>query len=300
MKIQLLSVLFILTFIGVVSCTNMNLPESFGYYACTDKALIPINSQKIDLVGNISGCITGIKGTSGTQVDSLKYFIVYEKNLNIKTVSIVKLHFKQTGMVQNIIGSTPVEVNLWSTAENVDFDVSPIAKKPDMYKLTPKSPIKPGFYAIHTGVLNTSSTIDAAMDRDHNKIYDIVVGESVEKYKSSESKKQEKEASIAIEAQNLLQSFNSHFNAVDCNNLKEIYMPQGKALAGNELKEYCTGISSWLNKSGKITKSDIVGSDVTGDSGTFNVATTYEKTGVQNEKFVITKISGRYRIISFE
>jgi hypothetical protein len=75
--------------------------------------------------------------------------------------------------VDNVLSKSTVAVNLWAAAENMEFDVAPIDGEKDMYRLTPKSPLADGFYALHFGGMENQSTLEASMG---SVAYDFVVG----------------------------------------------------------------------------------------------------------------------------
>lgn len=78
-------------------------------------------------------------------------------------------------------------INLWTAARNIDFDISPIDGKKDMYKLTPKEKLTEGYYALHFGGLENISTIEASVG---NTAFDFVIGNS-DDYQSYEIIKKE-------------------------------------------------------------------------------------------------------------
>ncbi|MBI4690705.1 MAG: hypothetical protein HY754_10650 [Nitrospirae bacterium] len=289
----LLIVLFLLAGLG---CEKY--PENYGIYvyANTDNGLLTLKSQKVSFVGNLFMSITGLKSASGTQCNSVKNFIVFEKDINPKSVRISKLEFKKGGYVDNPFGNTYVDVNLWTAAKHIDFDISPIEGKKDMYKLTPKEKLPEGFYAVHFGALENISTIEASIG---NIAFDFVIGNS-DDYQSYEIIKKRNEEKFKSEAETLLKAMNTYFNNKDYSKIKEIYRPDGRTFSDSEWQDFTKGLATWLNDAGKIKESKIVTSSVSEDSGTFEVQTVYEKKGQQNEKLVVRKIGQNYFITSLE
>lgn len=266
------------------------LPENYGIYANTDNGLITLKSQKVSFVGNLFMSITGLKSASGTQFNSIKNFIVFEKDINPKHIRISRLEFKKGANVETPFGgSTYWELKLWTVASNIEFDTSPVKDRKDMYKLTPKTPLTNGFYALHFGGLENMSTIEATLG---NVAYDFVIGK-LEDVKTEEEK-------LATEAGNLLKAMNNYFNNKEYVKIKEIYRPNGSPFSDSEWQEFTKGLSTWLNEAGKIRESKIVNSNVSEDAGTFEVQTFYEKKGQQNERLVVRKMEGKYYITSLE
>jgi hypothetical protein len=76
--------------LALLGC-GQKLPESYGVYADTDKGLISLQTQKILFSGNLMNAITGIKSASGTECNSINYFIVYEKDMSLEAVTLSNL-----------------------------------------------------------------------------------------------------------------------------------------------------------------------------------------------------------------
>jgi len=279
----------------LLSCTQ-NLPENYGVYAYTDKGRINLSGQKIYFTGNLLQSITGLKGAYGTECNSIKHLIVFEKNISPGTVKLSKLEFKRGGSVQNIIGQTYVNVNLWVVSNNVDFDIAPIEGKKDMYKFTPKTELSEGLYALHFGGLNNISTLEASVG---NLAYDFVIGKA-DDYPSYEVIKKRNEEKMKAEAGNLLNLFNTYFNNRDFNKLKDIYKPNGRVFSDPEWHDFSKGLETWLNGAGKVIDSKIINSNIEDDVGTFEIRTSYEKKGTQKEKLIVQKLGQNYFITSID
>jgi hypothetical protein len=278
-----------------LSGCQTKLPENYGVY-CSGKSLQLVNSQKIKFNGNILETITGLAGPSGVEIGALDYLIVFEKDLNPKQIKLVKLSFQKFGTVQNIMGPQAVETNLWVASQNIEFDVTPIEGKKNMFKIIPKTRLANGFYALHYGGLDKLSAMEAA---NGNNAYDFVIGSKGD-YLSHESQKAVNSASINSEADKLLLEMNKHFNAGNFEGMKEIYRPQGRILAGPELAEFIKGQKTWKQTAGTVIESEIVTRNITDDTGVFEIETKYSSKGVQKEKLVISKTDGKFIITSLE
>lgn len=277
------------------SC-GQNLPESYGLYAYSDKGRIPLNGQKVLFAGNLFQSITGLKGASGAGYNSISHFIVFEEDINPKWINLTKLQFKKGGYVQNILGNTYVNVNLWVPAKNIDFEIAPIEGKKDMYKITPKEKLSEGFYAFHFGGLGSTSTIEAS---GGHTAFDFVIGNS-EHYQSYEVLKMRLDEEVRAAAENLLKTANNYFNNREYEKMRDIYKPDGSVLSDSGWEEFTKGLSTWLNSAGKILDSKIINSNITDSEGLFEIETVYEKKGRQKEKLVVRKIKDRFIITLLE
>lgn len=273
----------------ILGCSE-KLPENYGIYASTENGLITLKNQKVSFVGNLFMSITGLKSASGAQFNSIKNFIVFEKDINPKHIRISRLEFKKGANVETPFGgSTYWELKLWTVASNIDFDTAPVKDKKDMYKLTPKTPLTNGFYALHFGGLENKSTIEATLG---DVAYDFVIGK-LEDVKTEEEK-------LATEAGNLLRAMNNYFNTKEYAKIKEIYRPNGNQFSDPEWQEFTKGLSTWLGDAGRIKESKIIGSNINETTGVFEVQTTYDKKGMQTERLVVQKIGQGYFITSLE
>jgi hypothetical protein len=279
----------------IVGCSQ-KLPENYGIYAYTNKGREALSGQKILFAGNLLQSITGLKGAASKGFDSISHFIIFEKDINPKSIGITQLVFKKGGYVQNIIGTTYVDVNLWVASKNIDFDIAPIEGKKDMYKLTPKEKLSSGFYALHFGGLANLSTIEASLG---NTAFDFVIGNSND-YQGYEVLKKRNDDKIKAEAEQLLKSMNSYFNDKDYIKMKEIYRPNGRVLSESEWQEFTKGLNTWFHAAGKIVDSKINTENIIDNEGMFQIQTIYEKKGQQTERFVVRKIDGKYYITSLE
>jgi len=287
---------FIVLFAVLVASCSQNLPEYYGIYAYTDEGKIILSGQKILFSGNVFNAITGLKGPSGIECNTIKNFIVFEKDINPKIIKISKLEFKKGGDVQNIFGDNFVDANLWVASKEIDFDIAPIEGKKDMYRLTPKEKLSEGFYALHFGGLGKISTIEASIG---NMAYDFVIGNKND-YPTYEVMKRQNEENMQKEAGNLLELFNTYFNNKQCTNLKNIYRPNGRILNDSELHNFCRGQETWLQEAGRIIESKIVNGNISENESIFEIRTVYERRGQQNERLVVRKLDGKYYIIAIE
>ncbi|MCX5814568.1 MAG: hypothetical protein NT178_18800 [Proteobacteria bacterium] len=287
----------ILTFAMLLVACSQNLPENYGIYAYTDKERVRLEGHKIMLAGNLMESIAGLKGASGTGHKSVKYLIVFEKDINPKSIGLAKLGFVKGSSVQNIFGRTHVEVNLWSAVSNIEFDVAPISGKKDMYKITPKANLTEGFHALHFGGMGRTATLDAM--GMSNVAFDFVIGDS-DNYQSHEVLKQRNEQKVRTEGENIIKTMNSYFNSQDYPKIKEIYRPHGRIPSDSEWQEFTKGQRTWFDAAGSILNSKIESSNISDEGGVFQVQTVYQKKGEQNERFVIRKIDDRFFIISIE
>lgn len=293
MKISIIVFLSLLLF----SSCGQNLPENYGIYVDTNKGRIALPGQKILFKGNLMVSITGLKEPSGIECKSVKSFIVYKENINSESIKLSRLEFKRWGSVQNIIGRSNVEVNLWAPANLIDINIAPIEGRKDMYNITPKAELSDGFYTLYFGGLgNSVFTLEASMG---NIAYDFVVGDA-DNYPSYELMKKRNEEKVKAEAETLLKMMNNYFNNRDYAKMKEIYRPDGRLLSASEWQKFTKGLGIWLNAAGKTLDSKIVNSNISDNEGMFQIQTVYERKGQQNERLVVRNMGGKYFITSLE
>lgn len=147
-RILLTCCLLAVSALGVVGCTGHpsdTAPEYFGLYYQGPKGLkeIPLsgdpsyvaaskevkNAMANRSVEQVKVAMKGIY-TSCEQASPKPTFIVYRNDLQPQMfhLSQVRPSVKQV--------------------DEVDLGVAPVANKPDMYRLTPKQPLSPGFYIL--------------------------------------------------------------------------------------------------------------------------------------------------------
>lgn len=293
---RLIFFLFLSAFALLSSFCSQNLPEHYGIYANTDKGMIALSSQKVLFKGNLMESITGLKSPTGTDFVTADSFIVYKENINSEIIRLSQLEFKRWGSVQNIMGRSNVEVNLWVASKPIDINIAPINGRADMYKITPITQLPKGFYAIHSGGLENRSTIEASMG---NIVYDFVIG-SAEDYPSYAVMKKRNEERLTKEANNLLKELNAFYNSKEVDKIKLIYRPNGEIFSDSKWREFSSGLNTWFEGAGKVKESKIIKSSITENRGMFTVQTLYTKKGKQTEKLVIQSVNGKYYITSLE
>jgi len=101
-------------------------------------------------------------------------------------------------------------------------------------------------------------------------------------------------------AADLLKIMNDAFNNTSYEKLKDIYKPDGKQLSERDWESFTKGLRIYLKKSGKILNFKIVKSTIHGDTGVFNIVTTYEKSGIQKETMVILRSGYDFYISKLE
>lgn len=293
LKVTKIYFLFFISFF-FISCGKPpeKLPENYGIYANTDNGLIVLAEQKVQSRGNLLQVISGIKGASGAECSTLINFIVFEKDINPKYILLSKLYFEESGSVRNLLGNDLVQVNLWVKEKGIPFDVAPLERKKDMYRITPKEKLTEGFYALHFGGLDRKDMLEASIG---NVVYDIVIGN-----KNNYLSKELSEKKIKEEATRLLQEMNRYFNSKAYDRIKGIYRPEGRSFTDPEWQEFIIGLATWFKESGSIKESRIVNSEVYGDEVVFAIETIYEKKGLQNEKLIVKKLRDAYFITALE
>ena len=153
------------------------LPEAYGVYANTDKGLFRLPGQPIVIKYNewlVWRC-AGLENLSNVKSKSVSDFIIYDKEIIIRNLTLSKLELKKDMTLRQMgcMRSDTMQIknaNLWSAAQNIDFDVIPIEEKRDMYRLKPTDKISSGIYAIIYGDMNS-----CGLSFDDPKAYDITI-----------------------------------------------------------------------------------------------------------------------------
>ena len=286
------SFLAIFLLISFISCSE-HLPESYGIFAVSNNNLQPLKPQPTFARGNLIESFSGVKGSSGNILDKLKYIIVFQKDVKPDDIKLSKLVLKKGGNVNDLFGSSYVDVNLWLSEKEIEINIAPIDGKKDMYKIIPVQPIDTGFYALHFGSLSNRETYNA-----FNKVaFDFVIGTSIEPYKSFEEIRSLKEQAMSSNAEKLLLAINESFNNQDFNAIRKIYVhPDGNIFGDNEWSTLVKGFKIWFSQSGKIKNSLIINKKINGDYATFTLNSNYEKTGAINEEFDVILKNGSYYV----
>jgi len=262
---------------------SRSLPETYGIYADTNHGRILLQSHGVQRVGNIFSYFSGLNGPQGPECNSIKDFIVYEKDISPSSLKLVKLTFLKEGQLSGFGATTRVRVNLWVPGnDNFEFDVKPVEEHRDMYIMVPRSPLDRGFYALSIGRF-----VD-------NNVYDFVVGRASD-FPSYAVAVKNRDNEVRESATTLLAKFNEILNRGNYQHLDDVYRPGGNILSGAELQEFTTGNQTWLNNAGQILKSEVASvSPIDENNARCTVRTTYQKIGVQEESITVRKIGDRY------
>jgi hypothetical protein len=284
------STLIMSAFLLFVLGCGKKLPDAYGMYADTNKGQLRLDGQGVLAAGNMMSYFAGVKGPSGAECDSLDDLIVYEKDVDPKSIRLVKLQFLKEGNVSAFIGfgATRIRVNLWVPDKDlIDVDVKPVETKRDMYILSPRTHLVKGFYALYIGQFGGGLG-------SQSRVYDFVVG-SVSDYPSYASSLANIQDEVKKIAPVLLDKINHMLNQGEYGNLADVYRPEGKILSGSEFEKFKEGNNTWLASAGSAMKSEVISvKPIDEDSAHCTVKTTYEKAGAQEESVVIRKIGNQY------
>jgi hypothetical protein len=273
----------------VIGCGN-HFPDAYGVYANTNHGQVTLAGQPIKAVGNLMSSYFGVAGPSGPECSSLKEFIVYKKDVDPNSLSVVRLQFLRDGTIAGTFGfgQAHVMVNLWvPDRDHIDVEVEPVQGKQDMYVVKPRSPLEKGFYALTIGKFQGDIGSEV-------RIYDLAVG-SASNYPSYASALTSLRDEVKGNVPQLLDRMNQLLNRGDYQHLGEVYRPGGKVLSDPEFQTFVTGNETWLSTAGKVVKSELITVvPIDNNSARCTVRTTYEKAGVQEESVTVEKIGGQY------
>jgi hypothetical protein len=286
MNFRCLAVLTAIFGLLPVGC-GKSFPDAYGVYADTDHGRMALAGQEVRVAGNVMHSFPGLIGPSGMECKSLNEFIVYKKGIDPDSIRLTRLQFVHQLMVRQILGLDWMKVNLWMSNQRVDLDIKAVEERRDIYIVVPRKKLDRGFYELHMGEFGAGPA------------YDLVVGSAAD-FPSYEAAISAWEAEFRKKSSALLLRLNLMLNQNDYTNLQDVYRPDGKILNNTELQEFENGSREWLDHSGRIVKSDILGITVSenGQSAQLDVTTTYEKAGLQQESVTIKKIGNEYFVVA--
>ncbi|MFQ5964228.1 MAG: hypothetical protein ACE5KZ_08100 [Candidatus Scalinduaceae bacterium] len=153
-----------------------SIPTAYGFYAVVDDRPEKLPSSP---VVTTFGLVVGGNSDRGMAVDGMEgnppvklrttslNFILYQQGINVTSIRLGKLElmrelkagqFNILGTKQqffkNVYGRSPydtIKINLWRPKTLMRLKVEPISSRPDMFRLTPETPLSPGRYAFYFG-----------------------------------------------------------------------------------------------------------------------------------------------------
>jgi hypothetical protein len=291
MKFINLGLLGLILCLILASC-GPSIPENYGVYGYYENKSVPFKSQRILFKGNLMQSIPGLCCPSGTELEKVDYLIVFIEGIDPDLIQLSMLNFKRNEYVANVFGRTSVELNMWVEYESIPFEIAPISARTYMYRLNLKSKLTEGFYAIHFGYLNNSSTIVASKE---SVAYDFVIGQ-LENYPSYEILKKQNEEMLKDHAIKLIDKFNNLYNTNSFIEISSIYRQGGITFEGNALDKYVKDSEIWFKVAGKVIEYTIIDEDISEFHGFILVNTEYEKIGRRTERITVSKIKEDYII----
>jgi hypothetical protein len=264
-------------------------------YAVGNQGLVQLSGQQVTLRGSILNAIGGIEGPSGPQCKKLDSFIVFKQDMKADSIKVTRVQFQGQIQVRDIFAARAVDINLWVPSKIIDTAIKPVAGHTDMFYVTPSQPLSNGLYVLYF------DSFGSIGDPSANTAYDVVVGD-VKDYPSYATRIGQEQHEIRVKAEALLASMNQVFNQEDFSALKDVYRPNGTALGSDELKTYADGMRTWKETAGKVEASRIVSEKFldNGDLGVFELETTYEKSGVQQEELQVRRFNDGIFVISLK
>lgn len=306
--------------ITLLSC-NEKLPEYFGVYAVENNNLHEISPQKLRFKGNLMTSIGGLDMPVGENFNQVDGFIFYEQDLAPKNIKLTKLRFEEGRQISDLLSSHYLELNFWVAETDIEINVSPVDGKPDMYRVTPVQVLDKGFYAIHSGEMDITSTLNASGKFAHGFIIgsDLTtnnsslnegkyenIGEdselavdSVEVYENEVVELNEviSEQDFYESSEVLLNQVNEYFNNQNYNELRKMYINADLSpISDIEWNKLVAGFKNWSLKAGKIRSSGVLSLNYGVNFGTLTIQTRYEKAGVMEEEMDVCFYQNKYYI----
>jgi hypothetical protein len=272
------------------------LPDHYGVFAATDVGLVQLNGQRVRSKGNILQAHIGIDGASGQGLGRVSHLVVFLRGVSPNRLQLSRLELRKDGQVNNAIGKTHVELNLWMPAKDIRLDVGPVAGRQDMYRLRPRGSLSAGFYAVHSGELGLHSSVDAAAG---GVVYDFVIGDA-SGFQSYVTLLKKEQLKVNAEAQRLLKLMNESFNSHHYAAIRQTYRPSGQVLDAARWGAYEQGVDLWYRTAGRIGGCRVLNASVMADRAILQLETDYEKLGKQLESLTVAKIDGKYYVTSLD
>ena len=278
----------------LMSC-GPSLPKNYGVYAVGNQGLVQLTGQQVTLRGSILNAIGGIEGPSGPQCKKLDSFIVFKQDMKADSIKVTRVEFQGQIQVRDIFAARAVDINLWVPSKIIDTAIKPVAGHTDMFYVMPSQPLSNGLYVLYF------DSFGSIGNPSENIAYDVVIGDAKD-YPSYATRISQEQHEMSAKAGALLASMNQVFNQEDFPALKDIYRPNGIALSGDELRAFTDGMRTWKETSGKVELSKIVSEKFldNGDLGVFELETTYEKSGVQQEELQVRRFNNGFFVISLK
>lgn len=128
-------------------------PSEPGFYVVGQGEYTRLEPQRVHTYGSDLRTVTGIKSVE-TRVEADPVEVVFHTDLRMDEImrlglELHKLEYLKTTELPGALGQGEVTVNLWTSQGEVDVDVAPMRSRND-YRLTPKEPVEPGWYAFTT------------------------------------------------------------------------------------------------------------------------------------------------------
>lgn len=289
MKIKTLF-LFIYIILFFPSCKD-RIPDNYGIYISSNNELITLKPQILIFHGNLMNSVSGLVSSSGSCFRKIDNIIVFEKDVNPRKLILSKLEFIKGAPIADLLGTSYIDVNLWTSEKKIEFNISPVEGKKDMYKLTINEPLDSGFYALHFGSLTNKNTLDA-FDKF---AYDFVLGSSRDPYQSIKEINRTNELAFSKMASEFLLQINELFNTKKYDEIRKIYLKPDKSMYNeSEWDEMVEGFKNWVKQSGEIKSSKIISHRINDHVGVFYLQTEYEKAGLIMEELRIHKKDNSY------
>lgn len=265
------------------TCSTNRLPDSYGFYADTDRGMITLEPQKVDSEAqSLLSWTFGIQKPSGVRCKSIKRFIVYHKDVHPSQIRLSRLE---------LVG------RLWSPKSNIEIDIRPAKGRDDMYFVVPRRALTKGLYALHVGPFGGDMPLIA-----DGYAYDVAIGAESDLFLSYDEVLRIRQESAREIATALVNRLNEMFNSQDYSQLGEVYRPGGRPLTLLELERYIEESRNWLDAAGKIIRWEM--SDITvsedGSSARCAIISTYEKFGKKMEFVWLGKIGDRFFVTSIK
>lgn len=138
-------------------------PEEAGFYIIGTDAYTRLDPQPVTLVGDTDlQTYRGMRFVGDGRAEGTQLKVLFHTPLKMDKVMrldlrLHRMQYVQSAKMTSVVGDVPVDINLWTPADDVDLTVEPLRSRTD-YLLTSADALPAGTYAIDAqGLLKGSS-----------------------------------------------------------------------------------------------------------------------------------------------
>lgn len=154
--------------------TLCKVPESLGVYFYSPGKIVPLGKNRLGVAGTLLQPIPGLKSLShNSTVDKKPALLVYGDIFPMNATHFNELTFTQSASVQNLMGKTPSNINMWTASNDVPFKLDQFYANQNILIINPKEPLPSGIYALSWGGLHSKDPLTASVS--NKSVFDFKI-----------------------------------------------------------------------------------------------------------------------------